>query len=198
VCSSDLSQDQEDTHRECPRIDKVKAKKNEISIDVEYYVFKLWGVNLMHIPGVKDTTLLKLIGELGVGFTSKFVSYKEFCSWANLTPNNKITGGKLLSSKVPKRKNHVGLILRSSANTLKQNKAPLGFYFRRIQSRKGYIPATIATANNLGRIIYTLVESKTEYDESFIKVDEEEILRKKIIRVQKDLDKLQNQLKKCG
>jgi Transposase IS116/IS110/IS902 family. len=146
---------------------KRRAKKNMISIDIEKYAYSLWGVNLTHIPGISDAALLRLIGELGHDFTSKFNTYKEFCCWANITPNNKISGGKLLSSKVPKRKNQVGLILRSSANALKGNKSLLGSYFRKIQARNGYIPAMIATANKLGRIIYTLVKNKIEFDETF-------------------------------
>jgi transposase len=159
--------------KECLRADKVKGIKNRVSIDIEDYAFRLWGVNLMRIPGISDAALLRLVGELGHDFTDKFNSYKEFCCWANVAPNNKISGGKLLSSKVPKRKNQVGLILRSSANSLKANKTPLGFYFRRIQAKSGYIPAIIATANKLGRIIYTLVKTKTEFNESFTAINEE-------------------------
>ncbi|KAA6308664.1 hypothetical protein EZS27_039710, partial [termite gut metagenome] len=149
---------------ECPKSKKIRAKKNMISIDIETFAYQLWGVNLMHIPGISDAALLRLMGELGHNFTDKFNSYKEFCCWANVTPNNKISGGKLLSSKVPKRKNQVGLILRASANSLRGNKSSLGFYFRRIQAKSGYIPAIIATANKIARIIYTMVKSKTEFD----------------------------------
>jgi hypothetical protein len=169
-----------------------------VSIDIEGYAFQIFGVNLMRIPGIGDSALLKLVGELGHDFTDKFDSYKEFCCWANVTPNNKISGGKLLSSKIPKRKNQVGLILRSSANSLKANKSPLGYYFRRIQAKTGYIPAIISTANKLGRIIYTMVKNKVEFDESFISINEEERLKKKLIRTQKELEKIQNQLDKCA
>ena len=132
-----------------------KSKKNGISIDIEGYAYKVFGINLMCIPGISEGAVLRLVGELGHNFTDKFDSYKEFCCWANITPNNKISGGKILSSKVPKRKNQVGLILRSSANSLKASNTPLGFYFRRIQAKSGYIPAIIATANKLGRILYS-------------------------------------------
>jgi hypothetical protein len=184
--------------KECPRADKAKSKKNEMSIDIENYAFKLFGVNLMRIHGVSDSTLLKLVGELGHDFTDKFNSCKEFCCWANVTPNNKISGGKLLSSKIPKRKNHVGLILRYSANSLKANKSPLGFYFRKIQAKTGYIPAIIATANKLGRIIYTMVKTKVEFDESVIGFSEEERLIRKLHRTQRELDKIQKQLMRCA
>ena len=184
----------EQTQKECPRSDKKKTKKNEISIDIEDYAYKVFGVNVMRMPGIKEGAVLRLVGELGHDFTDKFESYKEFCCWANITPNNKISGGKLLSSKVPKRKNQVGLILRASANTLRVNDTPLGSYFRRIQAKTGYIPAIIATANKLGRILYTLVKTKTEYDESLLKTNENERLKRRLNKIRKEMEKIESQL----
>jgi transposase len=148
----------------------------------------------MRIPGISDTAILKLIGELGHDFTDKFDSYKQFACWCNLTPNNKISGGKLLSSKIPKRKNIVGQILRQAANSLKASKTSLGFYFRRIQSKNGYLAATVATANKLARIIYTMAKNKKEYDDKHANLSEEDILKKKIQNAQKRLVTLQKQL----
>jgi transposase len=177
---------------------KKKAPKNAVSIDIENYAFQMCGVNLMRIPGISDAALLRLTAEPGHDFIDKFESYKEFCCWANVAPNNKISGGKLLSSKIPKRKNPVGQILRSSANSLKASKTPLGFYFRRIQAKSGYLAAIVATANKLARIIYVLVNSKVEFDEVHTKINEEEMLRKKIIYAQRSLEKLKKQLDKAA
>jgi transposase len=184
--------------KECPRANKSKAKKNEITIDIESYGYQVFGVNLMLMPGINEGSLLRLTGELGHGFIENFDSYKEFCCWVNITPNNKISGGKILSSKVPKRKNAVGQILRSSANSLKASDTPLGCYFRRIRAKKGYIPAIIATANKLGRILYTLVKTQTEYDESLLKVNEEERLRKRLSRMRKEIEKIEKELNECA
>ena len=177
------------------RSNKKKSKKNAVTIDVEKIAFQMWNVNLMLIPGISDASVLRLIGELGHDFTEKFESYKKFARWCNLCPNNKISGGKLLSSKIPKRKNPVGLILRQAANSLKSSKTPLGFYFRRMQSKDGYLGAIVATANKLARIIYTLVKTKTEYNDSYDKLTEEEILKKKLITAQRALERIQLQLK---
>ena len=68
---------------------KKKAQKNAVTIDIEKYGFLMWGVNLMRIPGISESALLRLSGELGHNFTDKFETYKEFCCWCNLTPNNK-------------------------------------------------------------------------------------------------------------
>jgi transposase len=183
---------------ECKRSNKPKSTKNSISIDIEQYAHKFWGVNVMCIKGVSDSTMLRLLGELGHDFATKFESYKEFCCWANVTPNNKISGGKILSSKIPKRKNPVGQILRQAANSLKCSKTPLGFYFRKIQAKSGYIPAIIATANKIGRIIYTMVKYQIEYDEGKGKEKQTEILKKKLEKNRKEFDKLLQQLKNCA
>jgi len=180
--------------KEWLRSQKKKAQKNAITIDIEKYAFQMWSVNLMRIPGISDAALLRLTGELGHDFTHKFETYKEFCCWCNLTPNNKISGGKLLSSKIPKRKNPVGQILRASANSLKASKTPLGFYFRRIQAKNGYMAAIVATANKLARILYVMVKTKSEFDESNAKLNEEEMLKKKLINAQRALERIQKQL----
>ena len=184
--------------KEWLRSEKKKAQKNAVTIDIEKYAFQMWGVNLMRIHGISDGTLLRLTGELGHDFTDKFATYKEFCCWCNLTPNNKISGGKLLSSKIPKRKNAVGQILRSSANSLKASKTPLGFYFRRIQSKNGHMAAIVATANKLARIIYVMVKTKSEFDESNVKLTEEEMLKKKLLYAQRALERIQKQLNRAA
>ena len=182
---------------ECKRSKKPQASKNKISMDIEQYAYELWGVNLMLIPGINTGSLYKLVGELGHDFIEKFASYKEFCNWANLAPNNKISGGKLLSSKVPKRKNPVGQILRVAANSLNNDKSSLGIYFRKVKSRKGNKAACIAAANKMGRIIYTMVKTRKEYDPSLGQEKQVEVLKSKIKRAQKELEKLQKLINGC-
>ena len=112
-------------------------------------------------------------------------------------PNNKISGDKLLSSKVPKRKTPVGQILRVAANSLQNEKTSLGIYFRKIQVRKGRQAAIVATANKMGRIIYTMVKHKIEFDASMGQEKQVEILKMKLKRTQKELEKLQKQISDC-
>ncbi|MFZ5977445.1 MAG: transposase [Bacteroidota bacterium] len=44
-----------------------------------------------------------MLAETGTNL-SKWPSEKHFVSWLNLCPNNKISGGKLISSQMPKKK----------------------------------------------------------------------------------------------
>jgi len=139
-------------------------------------------------------SVLQLIGELGHNFVLKLDTPEKFCKWCNIVPNNKISGGKLLSSRVPKRKNPVGQIFRLCANALKDAKNPMGYYFRRIKSRGGHMQAIVATAHKMARIFYVMVRNKCAYDETKVGPDEKEFLTMKIQRTQRALDRLNAKL----
>lgn len=173
---------------------KPVCKKNAVSFDVEQYGYAIWGVNAMEIPGMSASSLLQLVGELGHDFVEKFDTPEKFSKWCNLVPNNKVSGGKLISSRVPKRKNPVGQIFRLCANTLKSAKNSLGVYFRRIRSRSGYMQAIVATAHKMARILYVMVKSKTAYDENKVGLDEQELLMKKIEQAKNALNRLNAKL----
>lgn len=166
------------------------AKKNAISFDAERHAFSMWGVNAMEIPGMSLGTLTVLMGELGSNFVEKFPSAKSFCKWCNLVPNNKISGGKLLSSKVPKQKNRVGQAFRHCANSVKSIKTGLGIYFRRQKSKGGHLQAIVATANKIARIFYTMVVSKIRFDENKVGLDEKTLILRKMLMAQRTLDRL--------
>lgn len=170
------------------------CKKNAVAFNLEHYGYAIWGVNAMRIPGMSSGSLLQLIGELGHDFVEKFDTPAKFCKWCNLVPNNKISGGKLISSRVSKRKNPVGQVFRLCANTLKDAKNSLGIYFRRIRSRSGHMQAIIATAHKMARIFYTIVKNKSEYDETNVGIDEQELLLKKIERAKITLARLNAKL----
>ena len=169
-------------------------KKNAVAFDVESYANAIWGVNAMAITGMSSGSLLQLIGELGADFTDKFDSPAKFCKWCNLVPNNKISGGKLISSRLPKRKNPVGQIFRLCANTVAKSNSPMGFYFRRIKSRAGHMSAIVATAHKMAEIFFIMVRDRVAYDEGRVGLDEETLLKRKIERTQRQLEALNAKL----
>lgn len=156
--------------------------------------YGLWGVNTMSITGMSAGSVLQLIGELGTDFVQKFDSPAKFCKWCNLVPNNKISGGKLISSRVPKRKNPVGQVFRQCANTVSKSKNPMGFYFRRIKSRGGHMAAIVATAHKIAEIFYIMVRDKVAYDEGKVGLDEKTLLKRKIERTHRALSALNAKL----
>lgn len=167
-------------------------QKNATSVDVEKYANIYWGVNVMEIPGMSKASILQLMGELGHDFIDKFETSAQFCRWCNVVPNTKISGGKILSSRVPKRKNPVGQIFRLCANTLGRSKGILGSYFRRLKSRGGYMHAIVATAHKLAEIFYTMVKTKSAYNESLAGEDDKTILKHRIDKLSKTLKTLES------
>lgn len=180
------------------RTGKRISKKNAPAFDVEKYANALWGVNAMAIPGVGANALLTLIGELGHDFTDKFDTVTQFCKWLNLVPNNKISGGKVLSSHIPKRLNIAGQAFRQCANSVKDAKNLLGYYFRRKKSKGGHKYAIVCTAHKIAKIFYTMVKNKTEFDPKLCAIDEKLLLERKIARAQRALDALNAKLRKSA
>ena len=190
-----LYQAQMDTNVE--NLVRYKRKKNSRSknapvIDIELYAFSVWGVNVFDIPGLKDTAVMQLVGELGHDFTEKFETAEKFSSWCNLVPNNKISGGKLLSSRIMKKKNIVGQIFRTAASPMARDKSEMGYYYRRIRAKSGALQANVATAHKIAKIFYTMVKTKHAYDSSKVGLVEKEITEKKIAKLERALARLRN------
>lgn len=191
-CASKFEQTKEIT-----RSEKRQSARNKISMDIEGYAFDLWGVNIMHIPGMSAPSVLRLVAELGENVVEKFQDAKHFVSWANLVPNNKISGGKLLSSKVQKKKNPVGLIFRQCANSLYKSNEPLGDYFRHIKSRSGHVQAMVATGKKLATIFYKIISTKTEYDPAVYSSHRKAQLDHKIVNLRNRLHRLEKEQAAC-
>jgi hypothetical protein len=63
----------------------------------------------------------------------RFGSAKQFASWLRLIPNNKLSGGRIISSRTPKGKNRLDIALRQAANSIgNQATHPMAPFFKRI------------------------------------------------------------------
>lgn len=171
---------------------KKSRSKNAPKMDIENFAYQLWGVNVFEIPGLKDTAVMHLIGELGHDFIDKFESAEKFSSWCNLAPNNRISGGKILSSKIMKRKNPVGQIFRTAAAPLARDKGEMGNYYRRMKAKSGALQANVATAHKMAKIFYTMVKNKVAYDASKVGLNERELTERKIAKLERALTRLKN------
>ena len=122
------------------------------------------GIDLMAIEGLSHSTILSVMSEIGPEGFKKFHSSKEFASWLRLAPNNKISGGKILSNRIPKGSNRLKIALRQAANAIGNLKdTHLSDFFRRVAFRKGRQAAISATARKLAVIIWTMVTKKVQY-----------------------------------
>jgi hypothetical protein len=94
-------------------------------------------------------------------------SYKRYANNYNqlrLATNNKIRGGKLLSSKTPKGSNRLTIALRNAANAIGNLKETyLSDFFKRVAFRKGRTVAVSATARKLAVIIWNMVVKNMSY-----------------------------------
>lgn len=104
------------------------------------------GVDLSEITGVGANLILALTSETGLDLKKDFKTHKHYVSWLGLAPNNKISGGKVLSSHTPKIKSTIRKAYKDAANAVGRSNTPLGEFFRRIAYRRGRSVAIIATA----------------------------------------------------
>jgi len=122
------------------------------------------GVDLMSIEGVSHSTVLTIMSEIGPEGFKKFPSAKQFTAWLRLAPNNKISGGKILSKKIPRGSNRLKIALRNAANAIGNLKdTHLSNFFKRIAFRKGRQAAISATARKLAVIIWNMIVKKVPY-----------------------------------
>lgn len=141
-------------------------KNTPKNIDINQVAFQYFGgVDLMSIEGVSHGTVLSIMSEIGPEGFKKFNSAKQFASWLRLSPNNKISGGKILSSKIPRGSNRLKIALRQAANAIGNLKdANLYSFFVRIALRKSRSAAVTATARKLAMIIWNMVTKKEAYN----------------------------------
>ncbi|WP_461636947.1 IS110 family RNA-guided transposase [Labilibaculum euxinus] len=170
-----------------------RINKNAIDIknfnQVAYQYFG--GVDLMAIEGVSHATVMAIMSEIGIDGFKKFKTSKEFCSWLRLAPNNKISGGKILSNRIPKGSNRLKIALRHSANAIGNLKdTHMSDFFKRIAYRKGRQSAVSATARKLAVIIWTMITQKVPYQPptDYLFLDQKRKL-KLVSRIKKNITK---------
>ena len=86
--------------------------------------------------GLGGRTIEVLISEVGPDF-SRFRSGAAMASWAGLSPNREVSGGKVLRSKTRKIRNRVAHAFRMAANSLFRSASALGDAFPRLRARLG-------------------------------------------------------------
>ncbi len=171
------------------RINKNTPKDIDINLK-SYQMFK--GTDLLAIEGMSYNTVLTIMSEVGYDGIKKFKTAKHFTSWLRLAPNNKVSGGKVLSSKIGKGSSRLKIALRNAANAIGNLKdsTPLRDFFHRINFRKGRVSAITATARKLAVIIWNMVIKGTQYQnpEGYLYLDQKRKLGL-VKRIKKQIDK---------
>jgi transposase len=141
---------------------KPKFCDNEPRFEIRDPLYRLAGADLTQIDSIGPYTALKLIAEIGTDM-SRWPTHKHFTSWLTLAPKNKITGGRLISSKTQPSANRAATALRMCAMVVGRTSTALGAYYRRIAYRIGKPKAITATARKLATLVYRTLKGDLNY-----------------------------------
>ena len=167
-----------------------KKSKNAPAFNIARISYQFFRTDLFAISGVSHNTVLCLMTNLGDDIY-KFPTAKSFASWLRLVPNNKISGGRILSSKVKKGKNTITTALRHVANSIgNQKDHDLLPFFKRIAFRKGRVAAITATARKIAIILWNMIVRAEHYSTQRIMADKEKFREKRLKQVQKNIHNL--------
>jgi hypothetical protein len=141
-----------------PKMDRKKSIKENLRLGL----YCKFGVDVTAIEGIGPTAALTFLTEVGADL-SAFDSEKNFCSWLGLCPDNRISGGKVLSSRTRRVVNRLADVLRMSATTLKHSQTAMGAFYRRMIAKLGPAQGITAVAHKLARLLYSLIKHGHEY-----------------------------------
>ncbi len=141
-----------------------KPRVNEPRFELRPLLHQIAGVDLSQIDAIGPYSALRLLAEIGTDM-NRWPTEKHFTSWLTLAPNNKISGGRLLSSKTQPSANRAAGILRMAALSLGRTQTALGAYYRRLAYRVGKSKAITATARKLAILVYRTLKDGLVYQD---------------------------------
>jgi transposase len=135
---------------------------NAMAFDVRAMLHGLLGCDLTQIHGLGSSLALKLVGECGTDLAA-WPDAKHFTSWLCLAPSNKISGGKVLSSRTRRSGSRAAALLRLAATTVGRTETALGAFYRRLSARVGKAKAVTATARKIAVLFYNTLRHGMAY-----------------------------------
>lgn len=144
-----------------PRVTR-KPRDNEPRFDIRPLLYQLTGADLTQIDGIAPYTALKLVSEIGTDMR-RWPTEQHFTSWLTLAPHNRVSGGRLLSSRTIPSANRAAAILRMAAMSLGRTQTALGAFYRRLGTRIGKAKAITATGRKLAVLVYRMLRGELVY-----------------------------------
>lgn len=169
---------------------KQQKGKHACNADLPQHSYKLLGTDIMAINGVGPGVLLNYLSEMGLNI-HKFETAKHFTSWLRLAPNNRKSGGRVISSKTEKTKSILTKALKDAANAVGLSKAEdyLSHFFKKIAFKKGRGAAITATARKIAVIIWNMIVKKQPYQPMKTAEYLDQLRQRKIKFLKKDVIK---------
>jgi len=122
------------------------------------------GTDLSQIHSIGPHAALQLIAEIGTDMR-RWKTEQHFTSWLALAPHNKVSGGRLLSSRTAPSANRAAVVLRRCAMSLSRTSTALGAFYRRLAARVGKAKAITATARKLAVLVYRALSGRLVYQD---------------------------------
>ena len=142
---------------------RFRAQQNIPRFEIRPVLHRLTGgADLTQIHAIAPYTALCLIGEIGTDM-SRWPTEKHFTSWLAVSPNNKISGDRILSSTTRRSANRASALLRMAAVNVGRMDTALGAHYRRLAFRVGKAKAVTATARKLAVLIYRVLKGDFAY-----------------------------------
>jgi transposase len=178
------------TDKPTPTERKLKDSQNAPTLTIVRSIKALTGVDCLDIGGVGGTFVLDVAAELGFDL-HQFPSAKHFTSWLGVSPNKKISGGKVLSSRTAKKQNHAAKAFRQAANAIGNCKEhPLKPFFCAVLKKQGRKGAIVATARKLAVIYYNMVTKQEQFDYQGRQFDMDKHRAAQIKKIKKSIKEL--------
>jgi transposase len=147
-----------------PSVRTTQKQSNSPAFDIRAALYGLLGCDITQIHGLGAYLALKLVAECGTDL-SAWPSAKHFTSWLCLSPSNKISGGKVLSSRTRRSGSRAAALLRLAAVAVGRTETALGAFYRRLSARVGKAKAVTATARKIAVLFYNTLRHGMEYSD---------------------------------
>jgi transposase len=144
------------------RDDNSKEDDNSYKKNIKRKLQTVCRVDLSEIDGLDINNIETIISEVGIDM-NKWPTDKHFGSWLGLCPNNKISGGRILSSKSRHIVNRAATAFRLAAYAAGRSDSSIGAFYRRLRSRMGAPKAITATAYKIARLFYMCMKTGKSY-----------------------------------
>lgn len=148
-----------------PDVNRIRSAEKRQEAFRRHHLEEMTGADLTKLPGLDLLAVERILSEIGLEM-SRWPSEKHFCAWLNVAPNNRMSGGKILSSKPRKNANRAAPALRLAAQSAMQSKTAIGAFIRRIKIRLGAPTAINAGAHKLARLVYRMLKFGKAYVET--------------------------------
>jgi len=130
-----------------PAQNSKRSQGNAPRFDLRSELYRISGVDLTRIDGIHSLVAQTVISEVGLDM-SRWNTEAHFASWLGLSPDNRISGDKVLSKGTRHVVNRAATALRMAATTLLRSQSYLGAQYRRLRTKLGAPKAITAMAQS--------------------------------------------------